>query len=84
MNEDQRFLGWGVYINSALYLSAVFVTGLVTGNVPARDAAIVAMGLTYISYFAQIAALSRSIAIFAVLASILAGFAAGILLLVTL
>lgn len=40
----------GAMLNSALYLTAVFVAGLTTGNRHATLLAILAFGLTYVSY----------------------------------
>lgn len=82
MTQDQKFLAIGVYINSALYLGAIFVAGLVVGNVWARNAAIFAMGLSYIAYYVQIAALPYTAQIGATVLSIIVGVAAGLLLLV--
>jgi len=40
----------GVMVNSALYLIAVFVAGILTAHVGAWRLAIVAFGITYLSY----------------------------------
>lgn len=44
----------GAMLNSALYLTAVFVAGLTTGNRHAALFAIAALGVTYLSYLAQL------------------------------
>ncbi len=43
----------GAMVNSAIYLASVFTAGLVMQNHWAWRAAIVAMGVTYLSYLAQ-------------------------------
>lgn len=80
MTEDQRFLAIGIYVNSALFLSGVFVAGLVTGRETAWKLALVAAGLTYVSYLVQVAEIERAAQIVVVLASIIAAVAAGLAL----
>lgn len=46
----------GAMVNSAIYLASVFTAGLVTHNHWAWQAAIVAMGVTYLSYIANLEA----------------------------
>jgi hypothetical protein len=48
----------GVLLNSALYLAAVFVAGVVDGNHLARNLAIAAMGATYLCYIANLYSLN--------------------------
>lgn len=43
----------GALINSALYLTCVFVAGVVTGHRLAWQCAVAAMGVTYLSHVAQ-------------------------------
>ena len=43
----------GAMLNSALYLSAVFVAGFLTDHRDASLFAVVALGVTYLSYHAQ-------------------------------
>lgn len=57
MTEDQRFLAIGIYINSALYLTGVFVAGLVTNNPSAWKSALFSAGIAYLAYYAQVAKL---------------------------
>lgn len=78
----------GLIVNSALYLGAVFVAGLMLEKPLAWQGAIIAMGMTYVSYFVQImppgAPVSpalRAGQVLFVACSILAGIAAGIALL---
>lgn len=54
MTADQRFLAIGIYINSALYLSGVFVAGLIVRNQLAWKLALVTAGLSYLSYTVQV------------------------------
>lgn len=54
MIDTQRILAAGLIVNAALYLLCVFTAGIVTGNAWAWKLALVAMGVTYLSYFGQI------------------------------
>lgn len=51
MNSDQRIFLIGLYLNSALYLSACAVIGFATGNGIAWKCAVAAMGFAYIGYY---------------------------------
>lgn len=76
------FIMIGCLLNSALFLTCVFVTGLVTGHVVARDLAIAAMGVTYLSYMAQLRpGQTDNISIVAVALSVVLGAASGLALL---
>lgn len=73
----------GVQINSALYLVACFVAGLVQHNPFAWRLAIAAMGVTYLSYLFQLSAPNVSILNRGtVYASIVLGICAGLSLLI--
>lgn len=81
MTADQRLLVIGIYINSALYLMGVFVEGLLTAHPNAWRYALVAAGLSYLSYVMQVASVPRTLCAIVVCISFSAGAAAGILLL---
>lgn len=81
MNETQRILAWGAYINGALYLAGVFVAGLVTQHPPAWKGAVAAAGISFMSYTFQLSEVPRLMQLMAVGASIGMGAAAGVLLL---
>jgi hypothetical protein len=80
MTEFQRLMGLGVLLNSALYLSACFVAGLVLHNPVAWRLAIAAMGVTYLSYSLQL--LGHWSSRYVTFASIALGLLAGLSLLV--
>ena len=82
MNEDQRLLVVGLYINAALYLVGVFTVALLHGPRISWVYALLAAGLSYVSYFSQIAGMPRLLNIVLVGGSVGAGAAAGIMLLV--
>lgn len=77
----------GVLVNSALYLSLVFVAGLFFGVPLAWKGAVATAGVVYLAYFAQEAAIMRQskviwhAAVALVLLSIALGAGAGIALL---
>lgn len=75
----------GAMVNSAIYLASVFTAGLVMHNHWAWQAAIVAMGVTYLSYIANLeAALDRIPIVFAhaiTVISVVLGTFAGLMLL---
>ena len=76
----------GVLLNSALYLAACFVAGLVLGKPLVYDLAIAASGVTYLSYIAHFSSEEpgdhlHSIAIYLVFASVALGVLAGLSLL---
>lgn len=72
----------GALVNSALYLVCVFVAGLVTGHPAAWKLALVAMGVTYLSHYAQlIPGVPRASCIAIVALSIFIGMSAGVNLL---
>lgn len=82
MNSDQRLLVVGVYLNSAIYLVGVFVASLFVQHGEAWKMALACAGLSYCAYSAQvIAADARYICAALVNGSVLAGLAAGIMLL---
>lgn len=73
----------GLLLNSALYLSGVFIAGLVTGNPWAWKMSLAAMGVTYLCYWFQADTQLPPMAIrITVILSIVMGAAAGIGLLV--
>lgn len=73
----------GAQINSALYLLCAFVAGTVTGHPVAWKLALAAMGVTYLSYIAQLEShIPRAAASWIVVASVVLGAAAGLALLV--
>lgn len=53
MTDLQKLLIVAALLNGALFLSAVFVAGLVTQNPLAWKLAIVAMGFAFLGYVAQ-------------------------------
>lgn len=72
----------GLLVNSALYFSVVFVAALVGHHQVAMYADIAAIGITYLSYYAQLAfPEQRSIAFMAVFTSVALGAFAGVSLL---
>lgn len=82
MTPDQKFLAIGIYINSALYLSAVFTAGLWTGNALAWKLAIATFGTCYLAYVAQVTIPElRGLNIGLVIASVVLGMLAGLSLL---
>lgn len=69
----------GALVNSALYLTCVFVAGLVTGHPLAWKLALIAIGVTYVSHYLQlIPSISRDVCTGAVVASMAIGIAAGL------
>jgi len=72
----------GALINSALYLACVFITGIVTAHPIAWKMALVAMGVTYLSHYAQLVPhLPRQVSLALVGISIVLGLTAGLSLL---
>lgn len=68
-------------VNSALYLSAVFVAAIVDYNLIARNVCICAMGATYLSYLIQIGGKRSFLGTAVIVVSIVLGAAAGLALL---
>lgn len=74
----------GVLINSALYLTGVFIAGIARGNALAVHLALAATGACYISYALQFVFVCNSspavyrISVAATVASVLLGIAAGL------
>lgn len=80
MTPDQRLLAIGCYINSALYLTGVFVVSLFVHQGFAWKAALMCAGVTFLAYAVQISApASIRISSYFVGCSIALGFAAGCL-----
>ena len=78
MTWTQIVLALGVYLNAALYLTMVFVAGLVTKNDLAWKLAAVSAGLCYFAYVIQIVFPEhRHFANSVVATSIIAGIVAG-------
>lgn len=83
MTADQRLLAIFAGVNSALYLAGVFVAGLVLGNHGAVYAVIATAGVTFLSYVFQLGwGEKRKACVVVSLATIVAGAASGILLLI--
>lgn len=72
---------FGGILNSALYLAAVFVAALIAHNRTASSLAIMAFGLTYLSYLGQSVIAPRRAMLTMLWLSIAAGLAAGLVLL---
>lgn len=70
----------GALINSALYLVLVFVAGLAAHNHAVVNVDIAAIGVTYLSYTAQITGIMPQVSNALVFLSIGLGVIAGILL----
>jgi hypothetical protein len=81
MTTDERFLGIGLYINSALYLAGVFVLGLTLGHHAACKLALAAAGVSYLTYFAQISMAPRWVGFALCVWSVVFGVGAGLALL---
>lgn len=80
--DFKPFLVIGILVNSALYVSGVFIAGLVTHSPMAWKLALIAFGLSYISYFLQITeSAGRKAVEWSVALSILAGTVGGLRLL---
>lgn len=74
-------LSVGLILNSALYLVCIFVAALVRGDRLAMYAAIVTMGICYLSYAAQIMVPdNKRINGSLFIASVVSGLAAGVYL----
>ena len=72
----------GALVNSALYLACVFIAGLVTAHQIAWKFALITMGVTYLSHYAQlIPRVPRQVSVALVGISIVLGLAAGLSLL---
>lgn len=83
MNSDQRAFLIGLYINSALYLSACTAIGFATGSGFAWRCAVAAFGFAYVGYYANIdARVPRWLGAVGAFGSIGLGVAAGLLLLI--
>jgi hypothetical protein len=78
MNETQRLLVIGVYINSALYLIGVFTAGVIQHVPHAWQFALLSAGVAYLSYWLQIIRAPEWVNIVLVGISVGAGFAAGV------
>lgn len=79
--DFKPFLLVGLLLNSALYLTGVFVAGMMTHDGAAWKLALVAAGVSYLSYSMQIYGAGRNACATVVVISVLAGAAAGLLLL---
>lgn len=85
MNDERRFLYIAILLNSALYLTGVFVAGLMTGNRLAWAMALATAALCYLSPLVQAIGLDkvwRTGPLVLVALSILFGGAAGIVLVI--
>jgi hypothetical protein len=72
----------GALVNSALYLTGVFVAGLVTAHPDAWKGALAAAGLAFFSHVAQLApGMPRAAVLATIAASWVLGAAAGMLVL---
>lgn len=82
MQPFQSMLMAGVLLNSALYLTGVYVAGLLTGNAVAWKCALIGAGLCYICYVLQLSGnMHRLPIVVATVASIAFGIIAGLALL---
>lgn len=82
MNSDQRIFLIGLYLNSALYLSACAAIGFATGNGFAWKAAVAAFGFSYIGYYSGVdGRLPQWLGAAGALGSIVLGVASGLVLL---
>lgn len=54
MTPDQKFVAIGVYLNSALYFSGIFIAGLLTNNELVWKLALAGVGFTYLLYVGQV------------------------------
>lgn len=75
-------LAIGAIVNASLYFIFVFITATQTHNLPALYGVIIATGVTYLSYAAQLMFSVSSIGRLLVFASVGLGIIAGALLLV--
>ncbi len=83
VNPDQRIFLIGLYINSALYLSACAAIGYLSGNPLAWKLAVAGMGLAYLGYYGAVdGRVNRLLTFLTSASSIVAGFGAGMALLV--
>lgn len=83
--DDRRWLMLAVILNSALYLAAIFVAGLLTDHVIAWRLAIITFGTCYLAPLVQITStgpLARIIATAIVAWSIVLGLAALVMLMI--
>ena len=79
--DFKPFLVVGLMLNSALYLSGVFVAGIASHRPWAWRVALLACGFSYVSYYIQAVGMERKVAVQAVFLSIFFGIVAGLLLL---
>lgn len=83
MNPDQRIFLIGLYINSALYLTACAGIGFLTGNGIAWKLAVAAFGFCWIGYYSNVdGRIPRLIGLGAGIGSIFLGVCAGLALLI--
>jgi hypothetical protein len=82
MNDDERCLAIGAYINGALYLIGIFVGGLMTHEPWVWRAAIASAGVSFLCYVVQLGRAPRIVAAFCVGTSIALALAGGIWLLI--
>jgi len=75
-------LAAGAIVNASLYFVLVFLAALHANNMPALYFDMTAVGITYLSFIAQLAQLDRMYTVLLVLMSVLTGGFAGVLLLV--
>lgn len=79
MNDQQRLVLISGILNSALYLTAIFVAGIVTGDKLAWILAIVTMGVVYVAVLWQMMLPTDRLGAAIWLAlSVVLGFAAGL------
>jgi hypothetical protein len=76
-------IGAAIVFTGPLFLTLVFVAAILDHAIVARDTALAALGVTYLSYVVQWPpAAARAIVMFLVALSIILGAAAGLLLLI--
>lgn len=84
--DERPYLYIAILINSALYLTGVFVAGLMLGNGWAWKLALLTAGLCYLSYMVQLIALHADgkamvpLSLMLIIATIVVGAAGGIML----
>lgn len=78
MNDERQLMILGLLISSALFLAGVFIGGLVSHNPAAWKLAILATGLSFVAYYAQLLSAPRMLSAALVGLSIGSGIMASI------
>lgn len=82
MEARSIILAAGLILNSALYLIGVMIASIVLHKPNAMVCDVVACGIAYLSYFIQLAGANPRVGTISVGCSVIAGTAAGVMLLV--